>query len=58
LAQVYTWTGETDKALELVRQLMKLPGYLTYGYLKVDPSWAPLRSDPLFVQFVDSLAPK
>ena len=43
LAQVYTWTGETEKALELVRQLMSIPGYLTYGYLKVDPSWDPLR---------------
>jgi tetratricopeptide (TPR) repeat protein len=55
LAQVYTWTGETDKALELVRQLMKIPGYLTYGYLKVDPSWDPLRSDPRFQRFVESL---
>ena len=58
LAQVYTWTGETEKALELVRQLMSIPGYLTYGYLKVDPSWDPLRSDPRFKQFVASLAPK
>ena len=57
LAQVYTWTGETDKAIELVRRLMKMPGYLTYGYLKVDPSWDPLRSDPRFEQFVASLAP-
>ena len=54
-AQVYTWTGETDKALELVRQLMNIPGYLTYGYLKVDPSWDPLRSDPRFQKFVESL---
>jgi len=57
LAQVYTWTGETEKALELVRQLMSIPGYLTYGYLKVDPGWDPLRSDPRFKQFVASLAP-
>ena len=57
LAQVYTWTGETEKALELVRQLMSIPGYLTYGYLKVDPSWDPLRGDPRFEQFVASLAP-
>ena len=57
LAQVYTWTGETDKALELVRQLMEIPGYLTYGYLKIDPSWDPLRKDPRFQEFVASLAP-
>ncbi len=58
LAQVYTWTGEKEKALELVRQLMSIPGYLTYGYLKVDPSWNPLRDDPRFEQFVASLAPQ
>ena len=58
LAQVYTWTGEREKALDLVRQLMTIPGYLTYGYLKVDPSWEPLRGDPRFQQFVASLAPQ
>jgi TolB-like protein/Flp pilus assembly protein TadD len=58
LAQVYTWTGETEKALELLRQLMNMPGYVTYGYLRVDPAWNPLRGDPRFEQFVASLAPK
>ena len=58
LAQVYTWTGEPDQALSLVRQLMQMPGYLTYGYLKVDPSWGPLRSNPRFEEFVASLGPK
>lgn len=55
LAQVYTWTGEPEQALELVRQLMKIPGYLTAGYLKVDPSWDPLRSDPRFQEFLAAL---
>ena len=57
-AQVYTWIGESDRALELIHRLMKLPGYLTYGYLKIDPLWNPLRNDPRFQQFVASLAPK
>jgi TolB-like protein/Tfp pilus assembly protein PilF len=57
-AQVYTWTGENDRALELIRRLMKMPGYLTLGYLKVDPLWEPLRSDPRFQEFAASLAPK
>jgi TolB-like protein len=58
LAQVYTWTGENERAFALVQDLMNIPGYLTYGYLKVDPSWEPLRSDPRFQEFVASLAPK
>ena len=36
---------------------MQMPGYLTYGYLRVDPAWNPLRGDPRFEQFVASLAP-
>ncbi|HEY1582856.1 MAG TPA: hypothetical protein VGF73_07150, partial [Chthoniobacterales bacterium] len=55
LAQVYTWTGETGQALALIRQLMTIPGYLTPAYLKVDPSWDPLRSDPHFQEFLKSL---
>jgi len=48
LAQVYTWTGERDRAIELVQRLMSMPGYLTAGYLKTDPAWNPLRGDPRF----------
>jgi TolB-like protein/Flp pilus assembly protein TadD len=58
LAQVYTWTGEPDQALDLLRQLLRMPGYITYGYLRVDPSWDPLRSDPRFNKFIESLRPK
>jgi hypothetical protein len=58
LAQVYTWTGEPDQALDLLRQLLAMPGYITYGYLRVDPSWDPLRSDPRFNKFLESLRPK
>jgi TolB-like protein len=57
LAQVCTWTGEKEQALEIVQTLMRLPGYLSYGYLRVDPSWDPLRGDPRFDEFVASLAP-
>jgi hypothetical protein len=37
---------------------MQMPGYLSYGYLRVDPRWDDLRGDPSFKEFVASLAPK
>jgi TolB-like protein/Tfp pilus assembly protein PilF len=58
LAQVYTWTEEKEQALDVLRTLMQLPGYLSYGYLRVDSSWDPLRGDPRFKQFVASLGPQ
>jgi hypothetical protein len=36
----------------------KLPGSLSYGQLKLMPSWDPLRGDPRFEKIVASLAPK
>jgi len=55
LAQVYAWTGEPAQAVELVRTLMSIPGYLTPGYLKRDPSWDPLRGDPGFEKLAASI---
>ncbi len=58
LAQVYTWTGETSRALDVLEGLARLPSYLGYGYLRVDPAWDPLRGDERFDRIVASLAPK
>jgi TolB-like protein len=58
LAQVYTWTGDRDRAIELVQKLLTMPGYTNYGRLKFHPLWAPLRGDPRFDKIVASLAPK
>jgi len=58
LAQVYTWTGDRDRAIELVQKLLSMPGYTNYGRLKLHPLWAPLRGDPRFDKIVNSLAPK
>ena len=58
LAQVYTWTGDRDRAIELVQKLLSMPGYTNYGRLKLHPLWSPLRGDPRFQKIVNSLAPK
>ena len=58
VAQVYTWTGEKQLALDALEQLVSQPGYLSYGYLRHDPAWDPLRGEPRFEEIVRSLAPK
>ena len=58
LAQVYTWTGDRDRAIELVQKLVTMPSYLNYARLKLHPLWSPLRGDPRFEKIVASLAPK
>jgi len=57
LAQVYCWMGEKERALDVVEKLTQIPGYLSYGYLRVDPSWDPLRGEPRFETIVQSLHP-
>src|SRR5262249_14090619 len=58
LAQSYTWTGDRDRAIEVVQKLLTMPGYTNYGRLKFHPLWTPLRGDARFDKLVASLAPK
>jgi serine/threonine-protein kinase len=57
LAQIYTWTGEKDRAIEQIAAVERIPNTLSYGLLKLHPYWDPLRSDPRFEKIVVSLAP-
>ena len=58
LALIYAWTGEKDRALKRLKEVAKLPSYLSYGQLRLHPDWDPLRGDPRFEKIVASLAPK
>ncbi|HEV3099621.1 MAG TPA: adenylate/guanylate cyclase domain-containing protein [Candidatus Udaeobacter sp.] len=57
-AIVAAWVGEKDLALQNLAKAAQLPGFLSYGRLKLLPSWDPLRGDPRFDKIVASLAPK
>ena len=46
LAQVYTWSGEHDRAIEVLQKLVSIPSYINYARLKLHPLWKPLRGDP------------
>jgi hypothetical protein len=58
LAYIYALTGEKDLALQQLEIVSKLPAGPSYGALRLDPEWDPLRGDPRFEKIVASLAPK
>ena len=53
LALIYAWTGEKDLAFEQLSIATKLPGYLSYGQLRLHPYWDSLRGDPRFDKIVE-----
>jgi TolB-like protein/predicted Ser/Thr protein kinase len=59
LAVIHAWTGDRDRAIERLAEAAKLPGgMISYGYLRLNPLWDPLRGDPRFEAIVASLAPQ
>jgi TolB-like protein/tRNA A-37 threonylcarbamoyl transferase component Bud32/lipopolysaccharide biosynthesis regulator YciM len=59
LAVIYAWTGEKEHAIQRLQEAAKLPGsHVTYGHLRLNPLWDPLRGNPRFEAIVTSLAPK
>src|SRR5439155_7935190 len=57
-AIVAAWVGEKDVALQNLAKAAQLPGFLSYGRLKLLPWYDPLRGDPRFEKIVADLAPK
>ena len=58
VASVYAWANRPDLAFEQLNILIKLPGVPSYGNLKTNPSWDPLRKDPRFDKLLAELAPR
>jgi TolB-like protein/Flp pilus assembly protein TadD len=56
LALIYVWGGEKDLAFEQLASSVKTPGGITFGELKLDPAWDPLRQDPRFQELLKSAA--
>jgi serine/threonine-protein kinase len=53
LAQIYAWTGESDRALQLLDRSLSTPMGITVPFLKLDPMWEPLRNDPRFQALIE-----
>ena len=54
LARIYILVGEPEKALDQLEPLLKIPYYLSPGWLKIDPTFDPLRKNPRFQRLVGS----
>jgi serine/threonine protein kinase/tetratricopeptide (TPR) repeat protein len=52
LVRTYILVGEPEKALDQLEPLLRMPYYLSPGWLKIDPAFEPLRKNPRFVRLV------
>ena len=57
-AEICVLVDEKDLALQQLETLAKIPSNLSYGRLRLETVWDPLRGDPRFEKIVASLAPK
>ena len=58
LAMIAAWAGDKDVACEQLAIAVQPPSTVSYGQLKLEPDWDPLRGDPRFEKIVNSLAPR
>lgn len=53
LATIYARVGETEKALDLIEELLSIPSRLSVGWLRLEPAWDSLRDHPRFQEILE-----
>jgi eukaryotic-like serine/threonine-protein kinase len=53
LVRIYILTGEPEKALDRLEPLLRIPFYLSPGWLKIDPNFDPLRKNLRFQKLIE-----
>ncbi|MGN6393193.1 MAG: protein kinase domain-containing protein, partial [Gemmatimonadales bacterium] len=53
LVRIYLLVGEPEKALDQLEPLLKRPYYLSPGWLRIDPTFDPIRNQPRFKKLVE-----
>ena len=53
LARIYIVAGEPGKALDQLEPLLKIPYFLSPGWLRIDPNFTPLKGNPRFERLVN-----
>jgi hypothetical protein len=54
LARIYLLVGEPEQALDQLEPLLRVPFYLSPGWLRIDPTFDPLRNNPRFRKLVEA----
>ncbi len=52
LARIYMMAGRHEEALDQLEPLVRVPHNLSPGWLRIDPTWDPLRKHPRFQRLV------
>jgi thioredoxin-like negative regulator of GroEL len=53
LARIYVLVGEPEQALDQLEPLLRIPYFLSPGWLRIDPTFAPLREHPRFQRMAE-----
>ena len=56
LARIYLMVGEKEQAIDMLEPLLAMPYYLSPGWLRIDPTFDPLRKNPRFQRLVEGTA--
>ena len=54
MAEIYVVSGALDEAVDQLEQLLRIPGFASREYLKLDFVWTPLASHPQFRRLLQS----
>ncbi|MEK6570496.1 MAG: tetratricopeptide repeat protein, partial [Bacteroidota bacterium] len=52
LARIYVMVGEYSAGLDQLEILLSRPSNMSAPWLRIDPTWAPLRNDPRFQKLI------